>query len=93
MAITFYIPGPLRDFTGGQSAVDIEAGATTLAEALTALWVVYPGLRYRVATEQGGIREHINIFVGDDDIRFTGGLSTRISDASDISIVPSISGG
>jgi molybdopterin converting factor small subunit len=46
-----------------------------------------------VATEQGGIREHINIFIGDDDVRFTGGLASRLSAGSEISIVPAISGG
>jgi molybdopterin synthase sulfur carrier subunit len=46
-----------------------------------------------VVTEQGEIREHINIFIGDADIRFTGGLASRISVGSEISIVPNISGG
>ena len=64
-----------------------------LADALSALWVLYPGLRDRVATEQGEIREHINIFIGEEDIRFTGGLTSRLSAGSEISIVPAISGG
>jgi len=65
----------------------------TLADALSALWQVYPGLRDRIATEQGDIRTHINIFVGDNDIRFKGGLTCRISDGAEISIVPNITGG
>ena len=93
MAITFHIPAPLREFTGGQNEVEIEMAPVTLGDALSALWILYPGLRDRVATEQGEIREHINIFVGDDDIRFTGGLTTRVSVGSEISIVPAISGG
>lgn len=93
MAVTFHIPAPLREFTGGQNEVEIEMAPVTLGDALSALWILYPGLRDRVATEQGEIREHINIFVGDDDVRFTGGLTTRISVGSEISIVPAISGG
>jgi molybdopterin converting factor small subunit len=93
VAVTFHIPGPLREFTGGHSKVEIGMAPTTLADALSALWILYPGLRDRVATEQGEIREHINIFVGDDDVRFTGGLTTRISVGAEISIVPAISGG
>ena len=93
MPLTFHIPGPLREFTEGQSRVEIECSGTTLADALSALWIVYPGLRHRIATEQGEIREHINVFIGDSDIRFTGGLTSRLSEGSDISIVPSISGG
>ena len=93
MAVTFHIPGPLREFTGGQREVEIEIAPTTLSDALSALWILCPGLRDRVATEQGEIREHINIFIGDNNVRFTGGLASRISAGSEISIVPSITGG
>jgi molybdopterin converting factor small subunit len=91
--VTFHIPAPLREFTEGHSKVEIADALTTLADALSALWILYPGLRDRVATEQGQIREHINIFIGDDDVRFTGGLTSRLSAGSEISIVPAISGG
>jgi len=91
--VTFHIPGPLREFTAGRSAVTIEQSPATLAEALSALWKLYPGLRDRILTEQGQMREHINIFIGDEDVRYTGGLTSRIPVGSDISIVPAISGG
>jgi len=91
--VTFHIPGPLREFAEWHSKVEIALSPTTLADALSALWTLYPGLRDRVATEQGEIREHINIFIGDDDVRFTGGLASRLSAGSEISIVPAISGG
>jgi sulfur-carrier protein len=93
VAIIFHIPASLREFTSGQRDVEIATAPTTLADALSALWLAYPGLRDRVTTEQGEIREHINIFIGDDDVRFTGGLATRIAPGCEISIVPSISGG
>jgi sulfur-carrier protein len=93
MPVTFQIPGPLREFTAGQSTVEIANSPTNLADALSALWILYPGLRHRVATEQGEIREHINIFIGDENVRFTGGLTSRLSAGSEISIVPAISGG
>ena len=93
MAVTFHIPAPLREFTGGESEIEIAITPVTLADALSALWVLYPGLRDRVATEQEEIREHINIFIGDKNIRFTGGLTTRVFPGSVISIVPAISGG
>ena len=93
MAVTFHIPSPLRQFTRGRSKVELPIEPTTLADALSALWVVYPGLRDRVATEQGEIREHINIFIADNDVRFTGGLASRISVGAEISIVTNISGG
>ena len=93
MAIKFHIPAPLLEFTSGKSQVEITGAPDTLADALSTLWQAYPGLRDRVVTEQGEIREHINIFIGDADIRFTGGLASRISVGSEISIVPNISGG
>jgi molybdopterin synthase sulfur carrier subunit len=93
VSVTFLIPSALREFTAGHSKVQIEDSPATLAEALSALWILYPGVRDRIATEQGQIREHINIFVGDEDVRYTGGLMSPISAGSQISIVPAISGG
>ncbi len=93
MPVTFNIPGALREFTGGQSRVEIQGSAATLADALSALWVLYPGVRDRMATEQGEIRQHINVFIGDEDIRYTGGLMSRIAAGAEISILPAVSGG
>lgn len=50
-------------------------------------------MRDRVLTEQGEVRRHINIFVGEENIRYTGGLATLVSAESVISIVPAVSGG
>jgi molybdopterin converting factor small subunit len=91
--VTVYIPGPLREFSEGQNEVEIGGSPATLADALSALWIIFPGLRDRVATETGEIRQHINIFIGEEDIRFTGGLASRIPAGAEISIVPSITGG
>ena len=93
MAIIFYIPGTLRQFTSGKGRVEIEGSPSTVGEALSALWMLYPGVRDRVATEQGAVREHINIFVGNEAVRYTGGLATPIRDGVEISIVPAVSGG
>jgi molybdopterin converting factor small subunit len=91
--VTFHIPGALREFTGGRSKVALEDSPASLADALSALWTLYPGVRDRIATEQGQVREHINIFVGDENSRYTGGLATPISSGAQISIVPAVSGG
>ena len=89
----FHIPGALREFVGGRSQVEIEHQAGTLNSALSALWKIYPGMRDRVVTEQGEVRQHVNIFVGEESIRYTGGLATPVSAESVISIVPAVSGG
>jgi molybdopterin synthase sulfur carrier subunit len=91
--VTFHIPGALREFTAGHSKVEIEPSPTTLAEALSALWTLYPGVRDRIATEQGQVREHINIFIAEENVRYTGGLASPVSAGCEISIVPAVSGG
>ncbi|HLY18202.1 MAG TPA: ubiquitin-like small modifier protein 1 [Bryobacteraceae bacterium] len=93
MPVAFLIPGALRSFAGGQRQVVIEATPATVADALAELWTRHPGIRDRVATEQGQIREHINVFVGNENIRDTGGLQTPVEDGAEISIIPAISGG
>lgn len=93
MPVTFHIPGALHEFTGGLSRVEIDDSPATLAEALSALWQRYPGVRDRVATEQGQVRQHINIFIGDENTRYTGGLASPVSAGAQISIVPAVSGG
>lgn len=91
--VTFHIPGALREFTAGRSKVEIEQSPATLADALGALWTMYPGVRDRIATEQGQVREHINIFIGDENVRYTGGLASPTPSGAEISIVPAVSGG
>ena len=93
MSVSFQIPAALREFTGGESTVRIAATPANVGEALRELCVRYPGVRDRIVTEQWEVRQHINIFVGEENIRFTGGLVTRVPDAASISIVPAISGG
>jgi molybdopterin converting factor small subunit len=91
--VRFQIPGALREFAGGRAQVEIEQQPETLDQALLALWALCPGMRDRVVTEQGQVRQHINIFVGDENVRYTGGLATRVTQDSVISIVPAVSGG
>lgn len=91
--MTFFIPNYLMTFTGGESEVEIESAAGDLRQVLTALWTRYPGLADRIVTEQGEVRQHVNIFVENESIRYTGGLDTRVHRDSKIYIVPAVSGG
>ena len=94
MQVMFKIPGPLREFTANRSnvRVEVEAGANLL-QVLQALFVEYPGLRDRVLTETGETRQHVNIFVANENVRYTGGLATAVPAEAEVSIVPAISGG
>ena len=64
-----------------------------MRDALELLWRAYPALRDRVVNEEGKIRGHINVFVGNESIRYTEGLATPIAADSEISIIPAVSGG
>jgi len=94
MQIVFNIPGSLREFTRDQRAVrvEVEKGANLL-QALHALFLEYPGLRDRVLTETGEARRHVNLFVANENVRYTGGLATPVPPGAEVSIVPAISGG
>ena len=93
MPVTFHIPGPLRVFTGAKSQVEIEPSSENLRSALEVLWESYPALRHRILNEQGSVRDHVNIFVGEESIRHTAGLDTPLPDGCEISIIPAVSGG
>ena len=93
MSAVFYIPAYLRAFTGGQSRIEIERATPNVGEALEALWALHPGVRDRIVDELGAVRQHVNVFVGDDSIRFTGGLETPVPEGCEISVVPAVSGG
>ncbi len=93
MAVVFLIPGYLRAFTEGEKRVPIDAPVRFLRDALDSLARKFPGVRDRVLTETGEVRPHVNIFVGTESVRYTGGLDTPIRDGEKISIVPAVSGG
>jgi sulfur-carrier protein len=93
MPVTLRIPTYLVAFTGGQSTVTLNGAPATVSGALEFLWKLHPGLRDRILDEQGEVRQHINIFVGDEAIRFADGLSTEVPDGAEILIVPAVSGG
>lgn len=93
MPVIFHVPGPLRSFTDGRAAVAIETSPATVRDALETLSMLYPGIRDRLFTEQGQIREHINVFLGNENIRDLEGLGTPASADAEITIVPAISGG
>jgi len=93
MAVVVHIPGYVREFTGGLRRVTLAGSPATVGEALAALWALHPGVRDRVVTEQDEVRLHVNVFVGAESIRFTGGLATPLPADAEISIVPAVSGG
>ena len=91
--ITFNIAGFLTDFTGGERSITIETAPPTVGQALDELWQLHLGLRDRVLNEQGQVRPHVNVFLDDENIRRKEVLNTKLADDSEITILPSVSGG
>lgn len=90
MATIVRIPTPLRTLTGGQDEVSAEG--LTVADVIEDLEKKHPGLRDRLLDEKG-VRRFVNIYVGEEDIRFLDGLTTELKAGDAISIVPAIAGG
>jgi sulfur-carrier protein len=93
MPVNIRIPTYLAPFSGGQSAIALDGSPGTVGEALDSLWRVHPALKDRILDEQGEVRQHVNIFVGDEAIRFADGLKTAVPPSAEILIVPAVSGG
>ncbi|MGH3499170.1 MAG: ubiquitin-like small modifier protein 1 [Nocardioidaceae bacterium] len=91
MAVSFRVPTILRSYTGGESEVSAEGD--TLAEVLDAVDAAHPGIKGRIVDEQGQLRRFVNVYVGNDDVRFLDGLSTSVSDGAQVSVIPAVAGG
>ncbi|NUQ20404.1 MAG: molybdopterin synthase sulfur carrier subunit [Gemmatimonadaceae bacterium] len=93
MAISVVVPRALTPYTRGAGTLVVEEPCTTVGDALAAIAARLPALTDRVLTEQGEIRRHVNVFVGDESVRFLDGLGTRVEAGTVITIVPAVSGG
>jgi len=91
--ITFSIAGFLTDFTNGERRVVLDSRATTLNAALEELWTKHVGLRDRVVNERGEVRQHVNIFLNNENVRRLASLETEVKSGDEITILPSVSGG
>jgi molybdopterin converting factor small subunit len=91
MSVSVRIPTILRSYTGGESEVTAEGA--TLADVLDDLEAKYAGIRARVLDDAGDIRRFVNVYVGNDDVRFLEGLATATPDGAQLSIIPAVAGG
>ena len=94
MSVSIRIPTILRPYADGAASVDVDpAGANSLQDVLDALEAKAPGISARIVDEAGALRRFVNIYVGDDDVRFLEGLATVIRDGSTVSVIPAVAGG
>ena len=91
MAIEVRIPTILRTYTGGEKAV--EAKGDTLAALIDDLDTNHAGLKGRLLTDEGALRRFVNVYVGNDDVRFLDNLQTPTPDGTQISVIPAVAGG
>jgi molybdopterin converting factor small subunit len=91
MSATVRIPTILRTYTKG--AGEVTADGAKLSEVLESLESSYPGIRGRILDDAGALRRFVNIYVGEEDVRFVGGLEAEIADGARLSIIPAVAGG
>jgi molybdopterin synthase sulfur carrier subunit len=95
MAVEVRIPTILRTYTDGEKAVSGEG--STLSELIEHLETNHPGIKERLieAKEDGqsDLRRFVNVYVNDEDVRFTGGLETSVSDGDQVVVLPAVAGG
>ncbi len=91
MPVKVIIPTPLRQYTGKKEAIEVKA--TTVGEALSGLTSQYGDLRRHLFTDEGKLRNFVNVYLNDEDIRYLKKDQTPLQDNDVISIVPSIAGG
>jgi sulfur-carrier protein len=90
MSVEVRIPTILRQYTGGEKAV--EGSGESLVELIDDLESRHPGLRDRLVDEKG-LRRFVNVYLNDEDVRFLGGLATTVSDGDNVTVLPAVAGG
>ena len=91
MTATVRIPTILRTYTEGAS--EVTAAGATLAEVLDDLDAKYAGIKGRILDDQGELRRFVNVYVGNDNVRFLEQLETATPDGSQVSVIPAVAGG
>ncbi len=88
------LPAVLAEHAEGRRSVEVEVAAGgTVGQVLDALTGPRPRLAWRMRDETGALRRHVNVYVGEDDIRAAAGLGTPVSDGDVVTVLPSVAGG
>lgn len=90
MSVVVSIPTILRTHTGGEKRVN--AAGDTLQAVIADLEANYSGISERLV-DNGKLHRFVNIYVNDEDVRFSGGLDTAIADGDSVTILPAVAGG
>ena len=91
MSVSVRVPTILRTYTGGES--EVTASGATLADVLDDLDTSYTGIKGRILDDNGELRRFVNVYVGNDDVRFLDNLATPTPEGTQISVIPAVAGG
>ncbi|WP_292604765.1 MoaD/ThiS family protein [Nocardioides sp. REDSEA-S30_B4] len=91
MSVSVRVPTILRTYTGGES--EVSATGATLAEVIDDLDASYPGIKARILDDNGALRRFVNVYVGDEDVRFLDELATPTPAGTKVSVIPAVAGG
>jgi molybdopterin converting factor small subunit len=91
LSVQVRIPTVFRKFTDQQGVVQVEPG--TLASVVEQLESRFPGLKGQLLTGDGELHRFVNVYVNDEDVRYTGKLDTRADDGDEVALLPSVAGG
>lgn len=89
--VTVKLHGAFSQFAGGARSATVEAG--DIGSALAAVVDRYPSLAERIRDEHGKLRDHLNIFANEEEMRYLDGERTALRDGDTVDIVPAVSGG
>jgi molybdopterin converting factor small subunit len=91
MSVSVKIPTQLRSLTGGEKEVAASGGS--IAELIDDLESTHPGIKERILDESGTLRRFVNVYLGDEDVRFLQGMDTEVPEGGSVSIIPAVAGG
>jgi molybdopterin synthase sulfur carrier subunit len=91
VAITVRIPTVLRPATEGRKSIDVEGD--TVRDVLGRLVADHPGVRTQLFSADGTLHRFLNVYVNDDDVRYTGGLETSVAAGDEVTLLPAVAGG
>ena len=91
MGVVIEIPSALKQYVNDQD--EVEVSGSSVEEVFEALVSEYAEVKANLFDENGKMRNFINVYLNDDDIRYANGLKSKVQDGDTIQIVPSVAGG
>ena len=91
MSVNVRIPTILRSYTSGEQVVSAEGA--TLGEVIDDLDGRFAGIKGRILDESGRLRRFVNVYVGEEDVRFLGELAAPTPDGAEVAVIPAVAGG